>query len=164
MSITGVPHFRSRRHTGAVYVDNVSEGGFSLIELLVSISIVGVLAALSLTAFYVYKNNAELARAQAALRNARLALEAGYDQVQAVDAWTDPDGGPVPAALADMMPGFPPMHGVHLHASIINCGGGNQEHMIMLWSYSCQADQLAWWIRTCGGFEIYTPKAIGSSC
>ena len=53
------------------------ERGFTLIELLTVISTLSILSALAIPSFYVYKRNAAYSIAQATVKNARIAREAG---------------------------------------------------------------------------------------
>jgi prepilin-type N-terminal cleavage/methylation domain-containing protein len=52
------------------------QGGFTLIELLTTLSLIGILAALSIQSFTVYRQNAEYTRARSTLRDGRSAIEA----------------------------------------------------------------------------------------
>jgi prepilin-type N-terminal cleavage/methylation domain-containing protein len=56
-----------------------SQRGFTLVELLTVVAIIGVLATLSLQSFTVYKANAYYAQVQQTSRNARVSLEAGIN-------------------------------------------------------------------------------------
>lgn len=59
-------------------VKRAASAGFTLIELLVVVSILGILAAIGLTKFYVYKQKAHDALAESDLRNSITAQEAKY--------------------------------------------------------------------------------------
>jgi general secretion pathway protein G len=52
-----------------------SHGGFTAIELMVNLTIVGILAAIAVPAYIDFTDKARTAKAKAALRNIRLALE-----------------------------------------------------------------------------------------
>ncbi len=94
-------------------VRNRGEAGFTLIELLTVISIIGVLAALSLQGFTLYKPYAAYAVAQSGADTAMKSVYAAYAQ-PGVDAATFPaldDEQLVPGPLTDvtareLFPGF----------------------------------------------------------
>lgn len=64
---------------------HISEGhrGFTLIELLVVVTIIGILAAIAIPQFAVYRQKGFDARAESDLRNAATAEEAYYSSNQA---------------------------------------------------------------------------------
>ena len=51
-------------------------GGYTLIELLVNIAIIGILTAISVSTYMTYKQHAYITRAKADLKNIHLAIEA----------------------------------------------------------------------------------------
>ena len=79
-----------------------NQSGFTLIELLVVLAILGILAAIALTNFYVYKDNAYNATAQSDLRNAINAEEAIYADSNSYVSCIDADD------CEAVLPGFKP--------------------------------------------------------
>jgi len=50
--------------------------GYTLIELMVNLAIIGILVAISISTYMTYKEKAKIARVQAELKNIHLAIEA----------------------------------------------------------------------------------------
>ena len=146
-----------------------SEKGFTLIELLYSVSIVGILAAISMTAFYVYKEDVEYAKAVNDLRNARTAFEVGDSEASAGDAmgltFTATTGGEVVAPLDEYLPGAVTSNQVMLGAQYRNCSP--DEGMVinqMLVSIPCNAERYTSYTRFCNGLEILQNDIEGGGC
>ena len=66
-----------------------SNKGFTLIELLVVVAIIGILAAIAIPQFAVYRQKGFDSRAQSDLRNAASAMEAYFASYQVYKSTTD---------------------------------------------------------------------------
>lgn len=87
------------------------ESGFTLIELLTTMSLIGILAAISIQSFQVYRQSAAYGVAESAMRHGRTALEAAIVQpdieLPEVDMVEQQIGGEMTDAEARaLMPGF----------------------------------------------------------
>lgn len=144
------------------YIDHrqLGEGGFTFIELLWVMAIVAILSAIGYVQFLSYSKNAEFTKAELDLKNARTALEAGFDYVAANDVFglSGSHGEPLAGDLAAAMPGMNVTDRVMLRVSTFNCGDG-VNYMQFLTAYACEANLYTWWIRTCAGMEFRVPKA-----
>ncbi len=65
------------------------DSGFTLLELLVVMTMIGILSYLGLTSFYVYKSDAAYSVAESVLRNARVAVEASLNDIDNPPAAVD---------------------------------------------------------------------------
>lgn len=88
-----------------------NERGFTLIELLFSMSIIGILAGMSIVAFRIYMNNAYNAHADQMISDTQLALNAGRSSFKSVPqeffwAWTDNAGEVQGWRVDEFLPGI----------------------------------------------------------
>ncbi len=90
-----------------------SEGGFTLIELIIVVSIVGVLSAIAIAQFTLYRKNSYDALAQNDLANLRIGEEALYASTQEYAACAD-------AACVGAIPGFTISDSVTLSATAVS--------------------------------------------
>lgn len=138
----------------------LDEHGFTFVELLVVCAIIGVLSAIAFTSFAMYKDNAEFAKAQATMGNARIALEAGFETISDlgwVDGWSGAHGEPLGGDIALMLPEMAVPDRVKLHVSHMNCGWGSRS-MDMIFVYACSPGLAQWYFRNCGGMDFMGPK------
>ncbi len=143
---------------------NTSESGFSLIELLTIVAIIGVLSGLGMVAFNTYKMNAEMAKGDSTYRNARtklaiseLDLPPGYNM-----AWTESttDGAVMSGDLGAVMPGLSPGKNVRLGVAMRICEGSDDPLDIsqLIVVEPCRADRKIQFERFCGGIEVLSTR------
>ncbi len=151
--------------------DLLGSRGFTLVELLFAVCIVGILVAVGIPMYEQYREKAETSRALVTLRHTRTALEAGIPYLAANEMIFDTsgsDGGPVVGDLARALPGLSISKDVMVRLSLMPCGGGGSDvdFMQMITVYACNPDTFVWFIRTCMGMEIqrYIPGSAPGAC
>ena len=140
---------------------SLNQSGFTLVELLITTAIIGILGAIAITTFAEYKENALFSKAQSDLRNARTALEAGLDDLAGLgnmDESSVTTGGALAGNLATALPAMLTSDGVMLRLVLTDCGFGGKT-MVQMYSYACQPELVTWYLRTCGDFEINMSRA-----
>lgn len=133
-----------------------SERGFSLIELMAVLIIISILSGLGITSFGVYKENAEYAKAEMALRSARTGLQQGELNANPGFSigmtWSGLAGGAVNGDLATMMPGAAVSEHVRLGGLFNDCAGGNP---LQVWQLAvaqpCKGERYTRWTKLCNG-------------
>ena len=144
----------------------IDQGGYSIVELLVVIVIIGVLCQLSFGLFQTYKKNAYYSTAIADLRNAKTAFEIGASQLPSGynkgPVFTLTTGGPVLGDVKEMLPGAVSTTDVQLGVQYSDCalGGGINQ---FLEARSCKASKIVRWMKFCDGAEI-EQRNIGGGC
>lgn len=139
--------------------DIFSDAGFTLVELLFVIVIISILCGISLSAFYVYRQDAEYTKAEHMLRNAETAIMLGnMDTAKGFSSGyetTGTGGGPMPANMS-FLPGAVTPINVRLGASITDCAGSTSPVRVnlLLVGQPCKADRQVRWVQFCSGDEL----------
>ncbi len=140
----------------------VGEQGITLIELLYVFVIISILAAISITAYALYKKNVEYAKAIADQRNVKTAFEVGDqdapDGLMVPFSFTSKDGGPVVGPISEVVPGAMTSKGVMLGLMYRNCP--NNTLMVvnrLITAIPCNSDKYSIWFRMCDGTEVSLP-------
>lgn len=137
-----------------------NQSGFTLIELLVVVSIIGVLALIAITQFSIYREDAEYAKAETSLRNARTALEFGTEEITSDDGsvpytQTTLDSAALPVDLAEIMPGATLSPDVVLGVQFNYCEDPETLDINQLvTAFPCKASTYTLWLRFCNGLEL----------
>jgi len=145
-----------------------SEQGFTLIELMVVISIIAMLATLASTSFGVYKASAAYATAEMTVGHARGALEAGLSDQDslpgAVGAVQTSQGGIVNSAASTLLPGMMVSNNVRIEIQYDpNCTAANCQE-VFLEARHCFGQQYVRWLRMGDGLEFYLAHQAGIGC
>jgi prepilin-type N-terminal cleavage/methylation domain-containing protein len=148
---------------------DTTEAGFSLIELLTVLAIIGVLAQLAISIAYVYRGRAEFAKADSLYRNARTAAYAGeqdngenfsVDYTESLDS-----GGGLMGDLATAFPGLVTPKDVVFGASVTPCTGEDMAINLVIASKPCRGDgRHIQYTRFCNGVETLDRNAPGNGC
>lgn len=147
-----------------------SQRGFTLIELLISMGLIGILSAISVTAFAFYKKQAQITQADSDYRNARTASEVGYQERENEDlviglTYSATDGSALTGDLKTMLPGAVVTDGVRLGASVNTClssGGGAVAQQVI--AESCKGQVYNSWLRNCDGTEVFMYNVDSPGC
>lgn len=137
--------------------DNMlNQRGFTLIELLWVMAIIGILTALGFMNFIGYRQNAEFAKAEITMGDARTAAEAGYDFIVGkgfVFGASGSNGEPLAGDLLGAFPGLSVSDRVKIQASFFECGIEGRV-MSQITVYACEGGKGIWYLSTCGGFNM----------
>ena len=141
-----------------------SEHGFTIIELFLVVFLIAVLSALGLSAFYVWKDNAEYARAQDTMHQALTALQLGimeapdgFEVPNISNALSGTDGSDLSGNLAIMFPGASVPSGVQLGAVWLGCPTPNVTRHVVV-AIPCKVAQkprVVLWQKLCDGTVLW---------
>jgi len=156
-------------HFGAVSVRIRSERGFTLVELLTVVAILGVLAKLALSAFSVYRGKAEFSKAASLYTDARTASAAGEEDLGASYsmAFTEStsSGSPLAGSLASFFPNITMAKDVVLGASVSPCSSSTMDPNIIISVKPCRGDgKHIEYIRFCDGSDSTDFTSAGNGC
>ena len=136
------------------------ERGFSLIELLTVIGILGILASLSLSAFSIYRESAEYSKGDATMHSARTALYAGEldlgeDFTMAYTTSTT-TGGALVGPMAQALPGMIMTKDLRLGVEVNACddSSGPFDRAQFIVAQPCRATRELRYEKFCGGSEV----------
>ena len=138
----------------------MTERGFSLIELLIITAILGILGQLGLTAFWVYKDNAEYAVGQATLRNVRVNSEDGDLEAEPGTVvplvFTTDAGGRVAGQLQEILPGAVTPEHLLLGASYDYCDSEDPPMQVkqLIVVKPCRSTRRLQLLKFCNGVEL----------
>ena len=142
----------------------MNERGFTIIELLVVIVIVGTLGGLAMSQFAVYKADAQYTKAQSSLRDMRTSFQAAEQEeiIEGAGAGDSLTGtstvnAPLAGNLATLFPGIQPSSEVKIHAQWFprRCEGSNGTQLEQFFkATSCEAKMATSYARHCDGTEI----------
>ena len=135
------------------------EDGMTLADLLVTIGIIGILAAIAIQEFGVYRQRVNYVLSEETLRDARTALEgSNIDEANGAGgmqvAWLNKPGKPPTAAARRLLPGYVvPQRSDILVLKNPTCGNA-----MCLKEYirarNCNADKYLYWYRFGNGIEL----------
>ena len=146
-----------------------SEQGFTLIELLTICAIIGLLSALGLTTFQMYRGSAAYGVAETTLRNARNAVEASINKTDAtlvaVPLTAQSTQGQItdPSA-AQFLPGMMVPRQVKFQVSYdpaCTTGACTSEFLQV---NHCMGNEFVRWIRFGDGIDVTLEHLAGTGC
>lgn len=135
-------------------MNNSREAGFTLVELLYSLMIVGILITLGFVAVKVYANNAHYVMAESDMHHARIAIQRGDLDSNAGDnyaGWVE--SGAELGELEPILPGMVTSEDVRMGVIYNNCSAGVEPHM-SLTVQPCKGDKYLRWTKFCSGIEV----------
>lgn len=146
-----------------------SERGFSLIELLTVMVIVGVLAKLSLTGFTIYKGKAEFSKAASLYNNARTSAAAGEEDLGDTYSMSYTEstssGAALAGSLASFFPNMTMAKDVVLGASVNPCASGGLDPNLIISVKPCRGDgKHIEYVRFCDGSDSIDFSSAGNGC
>jgi prepilin-type N-terminal cleavage/methylation domain-containing protein len=146
-----------------------SEKGFTMVELLTVVAIIGIVAKLSLTSFTIYKGKAEFSKAASLYTNARTAATAGEEDLGSAFSMSFTEststGAPLAGTLATFFPNMTMAKDVILGASVSPCAGAGMDPNLVISVKPCRGDgKHIEYIRFCNGLDSLDFTSAGNGC
>ena len=145
----------------SAYKTAATDNGFSMVELLIVMSIIGILSAIGITSWTMYMDNAEFSRVVKTVHDAKTALEDGVQNMSElggfVAGWTGSHGESLKAPLDDALPGMAVPDGVKMWVSRMDCNSEGR-YMDNITVIACKRGVAQWYVTTCGGWTLTGPK------
>ena len=145
------------------------EGGYTLIELLTTVSIIGVLASLAITSLALYRTKAAYAGATVVLHDAHTAVEAALSQQDNLPGAVPMSSTMGPGRISDpagsrLLPGMQLGNDVKLrYAYDPACtNAGCMESYLQ--ANHCKGQEYTRWIRFGDGLEVTLEHVAGAGC
>lgn len=141
--------------------ENLHEQGFTLVELLWTMAIVGIITAMSWVSYRTYIERAEYARAEVTLRTLRPSLEAGEHQLPAGYemglTFTSSIGEPLEGDLRRLLPGASVSENIQLGVTYNHCAQDSPAGLVAahMRAIPCNAGRYISWTRLCGGGQFF---------
>ena len=147
--------------------NNRDEEGFTLIELMYTIVIIGMLSSLSFMAYTSYRYRALYSNAEVILRNSRIAFTAfegdsgGPGQFN-VGITFSPGDGNLPADIESFLPTLSVNEGVRIGAQYNYCNDASPPLgvNVQVISQPCKGASYTTWTKFCGGLEVVQKKVF----
>jgi len=147
-----------------------SERGFTLVELLTVMAILGIILVIAWPAYLVYMDTAEYSKAEMDLHNLKNALVAGEMQLPPNYSlpltFSDTDGGPVIGNMKNVLPGGTVSPDLKFGVSYNSCAPGEVSATISahMRAIPCNSSRMITWTRLCGGIGFYQHNVANPGC
>ena len=144
------------------------ESGFTLIEMLVVMALIGILSALGITSFHYYQASAAYASAETTLHNARNAAEAGTSDPDnlplGVPLTVQKTQGAVAGIAGDYLPGMMIPKSTSFRVSYDPACIDNTCTAEFIQVNHCSAREYTSWTRRGDGVEVTLRNISGAGC